>query len=152
MASITDDQRFDFAVGGGAGAGSGCLGGGGASVCTAQLDAASVACACGIRPGSGASAFSRISPVAVGESMILETSEVLRAMVKHNRIPVPGLGVYPCAGVYAVVVASGTVNVAQRVVALPRGKTRHKVRRLVEQALKRAEARVPIGFGRLVGG
>ncbi len=45
-----------------------------------------------------------------------QDAEVLRAMVKHNRIPVPGLGVYPCAGVYAVVVASGTVNVGDQVV------------------------------------
>ena len=35
-----------------------------ASVCTLQLDAASEAWACGIRPGSGASAFNTISPVA----------------------------------------------------------------------------------------
>ena len=48
----------------------------GASVCTLQLDAASEAWACGIRPGSGASAFMTISPVAVGESMISRSAAV----------------------------------------------------------------------------
>ena len=38
-----------------------------------------------------------------------------------------------------------------RVVEMPRGKRRHKARRLVEQAFKRAEAKIPIGFGRFVG-
>lgn len=33
--------------------------------------------------------------------------------------------------------------------AMPRGKRRHKARRLIEQALKRAEARVPVDFARL---
>ena len=46
------------------------------SVCTLQLDAASEAWACGIRPGSGASAFSTISPVAVGELMISRSAAV----------------------------------------------------------------------------
>jgi len=35
-----------------------------------QLDAASEVVPCGINPGSGASAFGTINPVAVGESMI----------------------------------------------------------------------------------
>lgn len=32
--------------------------------------------------------------------------EVLRTLVRHNRVDVAG-GLYPCAGVYAVVEASG---------------------------------------------
>ncbi len=63
------------AGGGGGGGGSGCLAGVGSS-CTWQRDAASVACACGIRPGSAASAFMTIRPVMVGESMIRRSAEV----------------------------------------------------------------------------
>ena len=46
------------------------------SVCTLQLDAASEACACGIRPGSGASAFITINPAVLGESMISRSAAV----------------------------------------------------------------------------
>lgn len=35
---------------------------------------------------------------------------VLRALVEHNRVYVPGIGKAPCAGVYAVVAASGTIR------------------------------------------
>jgi hypothetical protein len=66
-----DDYRF-AAGGGGASA---CFAGG--SVCTLQLDAASEACACGIRPGSGAKAFSTIRPVELGESMINRSAAVI---------------------------------------------------------------------------
>ena len=71
-------QRLPFGAGAGAGAGaagSGCLDGGG-SVWIAHCDAASEACACGINPGSGASAFSTIRPVVVGESMISRSAAV----------------------------------------------------------------------------
>ncbi len=36
-----------------------------------------------------------------------------------------------------------------RTLEMPRGKRRHRARRLIEQALKRAEARVPLSFARL---
>ena len=36
--------------------------------------------------------------------------EVLKALAKHNRIDVAGGGLYPCAGVYAVVASPGTVR------------------------------------------
>ena len=49
---------------------------GAGSVCTLQLDAAREAWACGIRPGSGASAFITISPAVVGESMINRSAAV----------------------------------------------------------------------------
>ena len=37
-------------------------------------------------------------------------TEVLRALVRHNRIQVGDAGLFPCVGVYAVVQASGTVR------------------------------------------
>jgi uncharacterized protein YcbX len=44
------------------------------------------------------------------------STDVLRSLVKHNRIPVAGSGAFPCAGVYAVVVAPGTVRVGEKAV------------------------------------
>jgi hypothetical protein len=40
---------------------------------------------------------------------------VLRTLVQHNRIQVGELGQYPCAGVYAVVEAPGTIQTGARV-------------------------------------
>jgi uncharacterized protein YcbX len=40
---------------------------------------------------------------------------VLRALVQHNRIQVAGLGRLPCAGVYAVIEAEGTIRTGDRV-------------------------------------
>lgn len=40
---------------------------------------------------------------------------VLRALVQHNRIPVSGVGKSPCAGVYAVIEAGGTIRAGDRV-------------------------------------
>jgi uncharacterized protein YcbX len=37
-------------------------------------------------------------------------SNVLRTLVQHNKIDVVGEGMYPCAGVYAVVSSSGTIQ------------------------------------------
>jgi uncharacterized protein YcbX len=37
--------------------------------------------------------------------------DVLKTLVQHNRLKVPGIGRYPCAGVYAVIEAPGTVRV-----------------------------------------
>lgn len=37
-------------------------------------------------------------------------TEVLRALVRHNRVQVAGAGLFPCAGVYAVVNAPGTLR------------------------------------------
>ena len=42
-------------------------------------------------------------------------TEVLRTLVRHNRIDVAG-GLYPCAGVYATVTAPGTVRAGDRAV------------------------------------
>lgn len=42
-------------------------------------------------------------------------NEVLRSLVKHNRLPVGDSGAFPCAGVYAVVTTPGNVRVGDDV-------------------------------------
>src|SRR5262249_18945733 len=42
-------------------------------------------------------------------------TDVLRTLTRHNRLQVGGGGQYPCAGVYAVVEAAGTVRLGDRV-------------------------------------
>lgn len=42
-------------------------------------------------------------------------TEVLRTLVRHNRIKVGDAGQFPCAGIYAVVLVSGTVQTGDRV-------------------------------------
>lgn len=42
-------------------------------------------------------------------------TETLRALVRQNRIELPGLGPYPCAGAYAVVTNQGSVQVGDAV-------------------------------------
>ncbi len=39
-----------------------------------------------------------------------QDSDVLRTLVQHNRMPIGDVGQFPCAGVYAVVAAPGTVR------------------------------------------
>jgi uncharacterized protein YcbX len=36
--------------------------------------------------------------------------QVLKALAKHNRLDFAGAGLYPCAGVYAIVASSGTIR------------------------------------------
>lgn len=45
-----------------------------------------------------------------------QDTDVLRTLVRHNRVQVGDLGQSPCAGVYAVVAAPGTVRTGDRVV------------------------------------
>ena len=45
-----------------------------------------------------------------------QDTDVLRTLVRHNRVQVGDLGQFPCAGVYAVVAAPGTVRTDDRVV------------------------------------
>ena len=45
-------------------------------------------------------------------------TDVLRTLTRHNRVQVGAAGLFPCAGVYAVVEAPGTLRVGDRV-ALP---------------------------------
>ena len=49
-------------------------------------------------------------------------TEVLRALVRHNRLDLGPMGSYPCAGVYAVVAAPGAIAAVSGVLATtPRG-------------------------------
>jgi uncharacterized protein YcbX len=41
--------------------------------------------------------------------------DILRTLVQHNRIEVPGAGLFPCAGVYAVSQASGSLRTGDSV-------------------------------------
>ena len=47
---------------------------------------------------------------------IAEDLNILRALVQHNRMPVPALGKAPCCGTYATVKAFGTLRVGDPVV------------------------------------
>ncbi|MCA1821243.1 MAG: MOSC domain-containing protein [Pseudonocardia sp.] len=42
-------------------------------------------------------------------------STVLRTLVKHNRLDVGGGGLYPCAGMYAVIASPGTIRCGDRI-------------------------------------
>src|SRR5262249_720410 len=44
-----------------------------------------------------------------------QDSDVLRTLVRHNKMQVGDLGQFPCAGVYAVVAAPGTVRTGDHV-------------------------------------
>lgn len=48
---------------------------------------------------------------------IAEDLNILRALVQHNRLPVPALGKVPCCGTYATVKAFGTLRVGDAVAA-----------------------------------
>jgi uncharacterized protein YcbX len=48
---------------------------------------------------------------------LAKDTEVLRTLVRHNRIDLPGLGQYPCAGAYAVVTSQGGVQVGDTVLS-----------------------------------
>jgi len=41
---------------------------------------------------------------------------ILRTLVRYNRVTVAGEEKYPCAGVYAVVAAPGTIRAGDRVI------------------------------------
>ena len=45
-----------------------------------------------------------------------QDTDVLRTLVRHNRVQVGDLGQFPCAGVYAVVTAPGTIRIGDPVV------------------------------------
>jgi len=42
-------------------------------------------------------------------------TDVLRTLTRHNRLQVGAAGQFPCAGVYAVVEAPGTMRTGDRV-------------------------------------
>lgn len=51
-----------------------------------------------------------------GQADITEDLGVLRALVQHNRMPVPALGMVPCCGIYATVTVPGTLRVGDAIV------------------------------------
>ncbi len=46
-----------------------------------------------------------------------QDTDVLRTLVRHNRVQIPGIGQYPCAGAYAVVASQGSVSVGDPALA-----------------------------------
>jgi uncharacterized protein YcbX len=58
-----------------------------------------------------------VMPTLAQEELPKDT-DVLRTLTRHNRVQVGAAGLFPCAGVYAVVEAPGTLRVGDRV-ALP---------------------------------
>jgi uncharacterized protein YcbX len=46
----------------------------------------------------------------VAQEGLARDPQVLRALAQHNRLDFAGAGLYPCAGVYAVVASSGTIR------------------------------------------
>ena len=40
---------------------------------------------------------------------------ILKALVEHNRLPLTGGALYPCAGAYAAVAAPGAIRTGDRV-------------------------------------
>jgi MOSC domain-containing protein len=51
----------------------------------------------------------------VAQDGLPKDTEILRTLASHNKVQVATLGQFPCAGVYAVVVAPGTVRIGDRV-------------------------------------
>lgn len=52
---------------------------------------------------------------ALSQEGIEKDNEVLKTLVRHNRLDIMGSGNYPCAGVYAVVGATGKVRVRDQI-------------------------------------
>ncbi len=44
---------------------------------------------------------------------LAKDTDILKTLTRHHRIPVGDVGLFPCAGVYAVVVAPGTVRTGE---------------------------------------
>jgi uncharacterized protein len=51
----------------------------------------------------------------VAQEGLEKDPQVLKALARHNRLDVAGGGLYPCAGVYAVVASPGTIRKGDRV-------------------------------------
>jgi len=51
----------------------------------------------------------------VAQDGLPKDTEILRTLASHNKVQVATLGQFPCAGVYAVVAAPGTVRIGDRV-------------------------------------
>jgi uncharacterized protein len=48
-----------------------------------------------------------------------QDTDILRTLVRHNRIPVGAAGLFPCAGVYSIVQVPGIIRVGDRVTVPP---------------------------------
>jgi hypothetical protein len=55
----------------------------------------------------------------LGQGDLPRDLEVLRTVARHNRIEIPGLGTWSCVGAYAVVTASGRVQLGDDVALAP---------------------------------
>ena len=53
--------------------------------------------------------------VTLAQDDLPKDTDVLKALVRHNRIQLGDLGAFPCAGVYAAVAASGTIRIGDEV-------------------------------------
>ena len=51
----------------------------------------------------------------LGQDELPKDTDILRTLVRHNRIQIGDAGLFPCAGVYAVVEAPGTMRIGDRV-------------------------------------
>ena len=54
--------------------------------------------------------------ITLAQDDLPKDTDVLRVLVRHNRVQLGDLGAFPCAGVYAVVTAPGDISVGDRVV------------------------------------
>jgi hypothetical protein len=54
--------------------------------------------------------------ITLAQDDLPKDTDVLRTLVRHNRVQLGDLGQFPCAGVYAVVAAPGTVRIGDQVI------------------------------------
>jgi hypothetical protein len=67
----------------------------------------------GAKLGDGAAEIDGV-PEGDGDDLP-QDPDVLRTLVRHNRMQIGDFGQFPCAGVYAVVAAPGTVRTGDHV-------------------------------------
>jgi len=53
--------------------------------------------------------------VTLAQDELPKDTDVLKGLVRHNRLQLGDMGAFPCAGVYAVVATPGTVRVGDEV-------------------------------------
>jgi uncharacterized protein YcbX len=54
--------------------------------------------------------------VTLSQDDLSKDTDVLKALVRHNRVQLGDLGAFPCAGVYAVVAAPGTIRIGDQAI------------------------------------
>jgi uncharacterized protein len=57
----------------------------------------------------------RCAMTTLAQDELPKDTDVLRTLTRHNRVQVGAAGLFPCAGVYAVVEAPGTLQTSDRV-------------------------------------